>query len=577
MRICGRGGGPGQFCAKDGTCDTCGACQNDATDAIDSKCPQDLCPGSGNQPICLDARLLLTEWSCPDTYKFQVRKHFPDSKSAPEVSYPPKEQARYMTPFNRLVGGVLISLSRRATTSCAASSNPSVQSFIDNETICLAETADAQPYGWDPVLLSTSTIYNGKVTYASAYRPSEKAPSEFFDSAFGFFNHSYDTAAGRRKNESLIDRDYAENFLVYLDSRASMSHAGAMVEYMREGGFVDEQTESVKVTFVTFNNNGNYFAHVVFEFKWDTGGSITWEYAMRTVPGPPVYSASTHPLQMPLEVVCMLLLCVNLFLEANDLVAAVRVMRPMDYLSNGWNYVDWTHFFLMWSGWSTWLMYTEAASRFEMKSAYPILADPASDLRFLATNAQEEKEFLEFLSSVSTACDRLASYQSLTGVSVLMFLFRLIKNLDFQERMGVVSRTIMTAIPDLLHFMFLFVVVFVGYVVVGHIMFGHLFGPLSTLDEAVNTLFFWLIGYDPTSFWDGMSHAAPSWAFQLYLWSYLIIVYFILFNVLLAILIDTYCEVKGGQDPDAPGSVLLLCQGQRIGFTACCACPLPYT
>ena len=95
--------------------------------------------------------------------------------------------------------------------------------------------------------------------------------------------------------------------------------------------------------------------------------------------------------------------------------------------------------------------------------------------------------------------------------------------------------------------------------------------------EASNTLFFWLIGYDPTSFWDGMSHAAPSWAFQLYLWSYLIIVYFILFNVLLAILIDTYCEVKGGQDPDAPGSVLLLCQGQRIGFTACCACPLPYT
>jgi hypothetical protein len=254
-----------------------------------------------------------------------------------------------------------------------------------------------------------------------------------------------------------------------------------MVEYMREGGFVDEQTESVKVTFVTFNNNGNYFAHVVFEFKWDTGGSITWEYAMRTVPGPPVYSASTHPLQMPLEVVCMLLLCVNCLLEANDLVAAIRVMRPMDYLSNGWNYVDWTHFYLMWSGWITWLIYTEAASRFEMKSAYPILADPASDLRFLATDAQQEKEFLEFLSSVSTACDRLASYQSITGVSVLMFLFRLIKNLDFQEHMGVVSRTIMTAIPDLLHFMFLFGVVFFGFVVVGHIIFGHLFGPLSTL------------------------------------------------------------------------------------------------
>ena len=40
------GGGPGQFCAKDNYCYTCGDCQDDA-DAVDGKCPQDLCPGSG--------------------------------------------------------------------------------------------------------------------------------------------------------------------------------------------------------------------------------------------------------------------------------------------------------------------------------------------------------------------------------------------------------------------------------------------------------------------------------------------------------------------------------------------------
>ena len=50
---------------------------------------------------------------------------------------------------------------------------------------CLGTDQDGSPYGWDPVLLSTSTIYNGKVTYDSAYRPSEKAPSQFFDAAFG--------------------------------------------------------------------------------------------------------------------------------------------------------------------------------------------------------------------------------------------------------------------------------------------------------------------------------------------------------------------------------------------------------
>ena len=43
---------------------------------------------------------------------------------------------------------------------------------------------------------------------------------------------------------------------------------------------------------MTFNNNGNYFAHVVFEFEWDAGGSIEWDYQMRTVPGPPVYRST---------------------------------------------------------------------------------------------------------------------------------------------------------------------------------------------------------------------------------------------------------------------------------------------
>jgi len=207
----------------------------------------------------------------------------------------------------------------------------------------------------------------------------------------------------------------------------------------------------------------------------------------------------------------------------------------------------------MWAAWINWLLYVNAALQFEMNPTYPILSDPGADLRYLATDADKEKAFLDFLASISSACDRLALYNSLTGVSVLFFLFRIIKNLDFQERMGVVSRTITTAVPDLIHFSVIFGVVYFGFVVVGHVMFGHLFEPMATLEGSAIELFFWLVGYDPTAFWEGMSHAAPVWAFQIFLWAYLIIVFFILFNVLLAILIDTYCEIKGSQDPDAPG------------------------
>ena len=56
-----------------------------------------------------------------------------------------------------------------------AANNTAPQSFVDNSTLCLGHDKDGAPYGMDPVLLSTSSIYNGKVTYASAYRAGEKA------------------------------------------------------------------------------------------------------------------------------------------------------------------------------------------------------------------------------------------------------------------------------------------------------------------------------------------------------------------------------------------------------------------
>ena len=125
------GGGPGQFCGGRGLygtghCYTCGDCQDNA-DAIDGTCPQEQCPGSGNLPACLSANKLLEAWQCPDTYPFEVRRHFPTSTEAPAVAYPPKTRARYMTPFNRLVRGVLISTSRKTKTKCAASKNKVVQ------------------------------------------------------------------------------------------------------------------------------------------------------------------------------------------------------------------------------------------------------------------------------------------------------------------------------------------------------------------------------------------------------------------------------------------------------------------
>ena len=558
-------GGPGMFCFNDYTCETCAFCQDDQVDSFDGKCPQDVCQGSGNMPECLSAETLMEDWKCPERYKFEVRKYFTDT---PSVAYPPQVKNRFLTPFNRLVGSVLVSHKRRDKTSCIAGvgsatpgvRKPSVIQYINNSasaSTCLGEEAATEPYGVDSVLIPTSTIYDGKAFFGQTYVSHERADLNGVDAGYGFFNHSYDTMLKKPKDQILINSGFAKSFNMYLDSRATHSQASNYIAYMREGGLIDEQTESIKVQFVTFNIDNNIFTHLEFDFFWEKGGAITWDWTMRTVPGPPVYrwggEGSTSPLQQPLEVLCMIFLAINCMLEFRDVVTSFRVMRPQNYFFNFWNWIDITHLCFMWCGWILWVSYGQRAWDFEMKPDYPGNIDPAADTRYFQTNSTHEFEFLSFLDEVSGLSEDLRTYNEIVAVSVLLFVVRVIKNLDFQERMGLVSRTIIASIPPICHFMVLFFLVFYGYAVVGHILFGHLFAPCATMEDSMMFLFLdMLIGYNPANFVVGMSGATESWAYLIYLYSFLLILFFILFNVLLGILIDTYCEIKSGLDEDAP-------------------------
>jgi len=274
-----------------------------------------------------------------------VRKYFSDT---PSVAFPAQIKTRFLTPFNRLVGSVLVSHKRRDKTSCIAGEGsakpgvrkPSVIQYINNTksaSTCLGEHAATEPYGVDSVLIPTSSIYDGKAMFSQAYVPHERADLNGVDAGFGFFNHNYDTMLHTRKEKTLISSNFADSFNIYIDSRATHSQASDYITYMREGGLIDEQTDSVKVQFVTFNIDSNIFTHLEFDFEWEKGGAINWDWTMRTVPGPPVYrwggEGSTSPLQQPLEVLCMIFLAVNCILEFKDMVTSFRIMRPQSYFS----------------------------------------------------------------------------------------------------------------------------------------------------------------------------------------------------------------------------------------------------
>ena len=63
-------------------------------------------------------------------------------------------------------------------------------------------------------------------------------------------------------------------------------------------------------------------------------------------------------------------------------------------------------------------------------------------------------------------------YISTSGANLFLFLMRIFKLLDFQPRIGILTRTISRALEDLMHFVLLMTVVLFMYTMMGNILLG---------------------------------------------------------------------------------------------------------
>jgi hypothetical protein len=84
---------------------------------------------------------------------------------------------------------------------------------------------------------------------------------------------------------------------------------------------------------------------------------------------------------------------------------------------------------------------------------------------------------------------------------VVIFIFRVLKDANFQPRIALITRTIELCIVDLAHFLILFFLVSLGFAVSGVMLFGHQYEAFSTLSNSAFYLIFSLISFNPDEGW----------------------------------------------------------------------------
>jgi len=554
------------------TCEVCGSCIDGMQDSVDESCPQDLCPGSGGYPPCVDAKylaLLFEANGCQSSYQFNVWRFTQKTQNAdtgameyvaPSVVPVYEPTARTVTPFNRLVGGIGITQERRRQESCIEDNIPR-NVFIDDfseaaKVTCPAATLDNATFGYDPSFMPSSSLYNGKLSAADWYSLVDRHVKSttvgnvtITTPSFpkGFFPHSYfQKLPGEEFNYTTKPTHTGSEdlFKLFLDERLTGTQAKRAIQFAKDGKFLDGSTSSVEVDFITYNADLDQFAQARFFFDWSTSGKIPWNFNLQTVSIHMYQARSQEVLWRLCQAVVVVCLVVNCVMEIMDILVEIRKFQLISYFRSPYNWVDWAHFICMWATVFSWIIYEEEIGRFTMLTSYPIIKTVGSPARVFATEADIELEFLNFQDRIRSLSSGMDTYSTFSGISVIIFVFRMLKGLNFQERMGLVTRTLEAAISDLLHFFALFGVVFMGYACVGVLLFGHQFKGMSDFHSSCLTLVVFLISFDATQFYASMSHAANEWAFHLFLWSYLIVAFFILLNIFLAILVDAYAAVK---------------------------------
>lgn len=129
---------------------------------------------------------------------------------------------------------------------------------------------------------------------------------------------------------------------------------------------------------------------------------------------------------------------------------------------------------------------------------------------------------------------------------VLMYLMivQMFRYFDFSEQLGIVTSTIQRSAKQLMPVLVVFIVIMVSYVTIAHTMFGERLRAFSTYGNSLETCLRMLLGdWDygalfPDERTDNLLSRV------LFFWSFIVVLYLLIVNMVLAIVFAVYDEIK---------------------------------
>ncbi|CAI5983991.1 unnamed protein product [Closterium sp. NIES-65] len=429
---------------------------------------------------------------------------------------------RFVSHRNRLLIGLVLQQDRWGTQQCNGSGLLHLAGWCSNGT-------SREPFGVNPHFLPTSAIYDSA---ASANM------SQFDNNTLNPQNLPYGFIY---PVDSLTV--YPLVFDINLDYEAAMRR----LHYLVDGSYIDNGTRTVDVSFISFNGETLTFVLTTVSCKVTTGGSMA--VSIKSQPAAmAMYDASADNIaRLVLEVVYLVGLLWNVCGELQEMADRAAIHGSvLSYFSLVWNWVDMLSLTLQVTAVVIWVVLWRYVEAFDMQPRYDIYYTLLEMPRYWAVPNPPTG----FISATQAFADLRniinlrGIYFSLQGINLFFMMIRLLKVMDFQPYLGVITRSLALATPSLMHFFLLSFTVFFCFSMYAYLVFGGALEMFSTVLESMFSCFLLLLNDNGSAYFFQRMESWDLIAAMLFFFMFIVFMVFILLNFLIAIIVDAFMSVK---------------------------------
>lgn len=334
---------------------------------------------------------------------------------------------------------------------------------------------------------------------------------------------------GLSTNAELTDKSHSKT--TYLKTGLSQAEIRTQLRTLEDEQWLSSRAQKVELSFVTYNANLHSLTFTYVNFFFSRTGHI-W----KQVEPVSIWLQPYHSWVNWISDGFWVAFTLRIFLlETKDIVAYIRQLGCRhglaEYISF-WNAVDWVsviYGFVLFFLWYLQLMQISHVT------------DQLSTVNLKVTGGWEDEEIMKqfFMDSEETILSNIALRKVIAGYPFVI-VGRFFKAFNAQPRLSMVTRTLSRATNDIFHFGIVFMSVFVAYVLSGLCLFGEELTDFADFDRSMNSCWRLLLGdFD----WEELRVVGRLEA-GLWFWSFSIMLMLIMLNMLLAIVMDFYTEVK---------------------------------